>query len=478
MVFNSGFGEIPNIEVHGQGWTEVGKIGAISDTLINNSTLNIEGNSLASMGAQFTLYADLTDNSEGAFGFGVRQASHAVGTGQEPFFTISLFENFLTESRIKWYSGEKASPALSATLGNFQYKYNRHSKNLGLYLLRGPVYPGLLMGGWGDFYTDPSKAPFMGLKLSQNLGSFSHDLILNNERDIPPTFDWSLAYIAKYKAGEILEVGAGVNFYRGTGIQFLDDKFFVQNKDLLTPGHLPNGKLARKKYKYIEVDTLTNDTVFFTHQGIKLMGYWALDIKPLLGIESPNPQDFILYSEVAVIGLKDYGITYGKISERIPLMVGFNIPTFGFLDLLSVEVEYYGSKHKNDLALIGNNNVVAPWTRQDHPIPSPKPVTYEDYKINGIAFDENGLLIDGVDTLLNIKGTAMDAENMTTDNIKWSLNVAKVIQNHIKFEFQLANDHYRPRPVAIGVINSAGGTSTAFSDTSDWYLMMKTSFLF
>ena len=37
---------------------------------------------------------------------------------------------------------------------------------------------------------------------------------------------------------------------------------------------------------YIEVDTVTNDTVFFTHQGTKVMGMFSLDGKPIFGIES------------------------------------------------------------------------------------------------------------------------------------------------------------------------------------------------
>jgi len=485
----SAFSSEVDYKIHGKSWGDFGRIMNVSDTLINggsvgsnsDNALNLEGNGLHTIGAQINVIADLTPNIEGAFGFGAHKVNHAVGQGAQSYFSITMFQSFLTESRMTYYIGEKEAPVFSLTAGTFQHKYNQHSHNLGLYLLRGPVYPAILMGGYQDFYNDPSKAPFMGTRIHSTLGNFSHSLILNNERDLPPTFDWSLAYLAKYKLGGFFEIGTGVNFYRGVGVDFID-KYMVYNEDLLEPGHLPNAQLSFKKDNYIEVDTtfdgagepISFDTLYFTHQGIKLMGHFSLDFKPLIGISHGNDNDMILYGETAVIGVKNYGKTYDEISERIPVMIGLNLPTFGLLDLLSIEVEWFGSKYRNDLARVGNNNVVADWTTQIKPIPSPKPVDYSDYGISedGIWINANG------DDTVNVFGTEMDVENLTKDNIKWSLKIEKAVANHIVFSGLIASDHYRPKPVATDLINSQGGTATAFSSPSDWYFLLRTSFFF
>lgn len=462
-------GENLKYMVHGAGWTEFGRIGRASDSLLPkgdpNVVLDINGNSLVSMGAQFTVNADFADQWEGALGFGAHKVTHSMGHGQKAFFTISMFHNFLTESRLTWYSGEKESPNLSVTLGSFPYKYNRDAHNLGLYLFRGSVYPGILLGGFQDFAVDTSKATQLGAKVHHAMGNFSHDLILNSERDLPPTFDWSLGYVAKYRAFNALEIGAGLNMYR----------LIAYDKKLQTPGKLSDSELrGSPRSRLIEVDpTKPGDTVFFTHQGTKAMAMFSLDLKPLFGIESMSGDDLKLYGEGAVIGFKNYGKTYGDIMERIPVMFGFNIPTFGLLDRLSLEVEHYGSPYRNDLANLGNNNLVADWTTQDHPIPSPKPVTNADYGINaaGDWVDVNG------DTI-HVAGTGLARENVSTDNLKWSLFLEKAVSGHIRFMGQVANDHYRPRPVATNVIFSDGGLAEAFSESSNWYFMFRMGYYF
>lgn len=455
--------------VHGQGWTEYGRIMKATDSLLPggdpNVVLDLNGNPLVSLGAQFTVRADFADYWEGALGFGAHKVSHAMGHGQKAFFTISMFHNFLTESRLTWYAGEKADPNLSVTVGSFPFKYNRDAHNLGLYLLRGPVYPGILMGGFQDFAVDTTKSTQLGAKVHHAMGNFSHDLILNSERDVPPTFDWSLGYVAKYRALDAIEVGVGVNMYR----------LIAYDKKLQTPGKLSAEDLRGvSKARFIETDPAKpGDTVFFTHQGTKAMAMFSLDLKPLFGISSMGGDDLKLYGEAAILGLKNYGKTYGDIKERIPVMFGFNVPTFGLLDHLSLEVEHYGSPYRNDLANLGNNNLVADWTFQDHPIPSPKPVTNADY---GISPSGDWVSVTG-DTI-NVSGTGLAREDVSTDNLKWSLFMDKTVSSHIRFMAQVANDHYRPRPVATNVIASGGGVAEAFSESSNWYFMLRMGYYF
>lgn len=463
-------GEGPAYTVSGGAWTDFGRIMKVSDSLLPGPApspiLNLNGNMIVSGGAQFTIHADLAENWEAAFGFGAHKVNHAMGKGQWSFLTISMFHNFLTESRLTWYSGEKSNPLFSATVGSFPYKYNQDAHNLGLYLFRGPVYPGILMGGFQEFAVDSTKGTQLGAKLHNALGNFSHDLILNCERDLPPTLDWSLGYVAKFKAFDALEIGAGFNLYR----------LVAYDEDLRVPGKLSDDKLGFKRMNYIDVDS-TNpalpETTFFSHQGTKVMGMASLDLKPLFGIGSLGKDDLKLYAEAAVLGIKDYGKTYGDISKRIPVMLGFNFPTFGLLDRLSIEVEQYKAPYRNDLGRLGNNNVVADWTRQPKPIPSPKPVGNDDFTI-----DANGNWMNAKGDTLNVRGTPLDKENISTDDLKWSLFLDKSVAKHIRFMAQIANDHYRPRPVATGLIAANGGTAEAFSDKSNWYFMLRMGYFF
>jgi hypothetical protein len=54
----------------------------------------------------------------------------------------------------------------------------------------------------------------------------------------------------------------------------------------------------------------------------------------------------------------------------------------------------------------------------------------------------------------------------------------KVIGSHLSIMGQVANDHYRPKPVATGLIASAGGTQEAFASPKDWYFMIRMGYFF
>jgi hypothetical protein len=432
--------------VQGRAWVDAGRIMNSSDSTQYDPntgpyTMNLNDTWLQSSGAQFTVTAELGKNWEGAFGVGAHRVTHALGEFRQSeeanFLAISMYKSYLTEARVTYFRGEREAPWLSLTVGNFAHKYNPDVKNLGLYLLRGPVYPGVLMGGYGNYAADPSRADLLGARVHHAAGSFSHDLIFMNERDLPPTFDWSLAYVAKYRPFQGFEVGAGINFHR----------LIPYNSDLTTPGKLDPNVYDIRSSMY-EVDDASGDTTFYTHQGTKLMAMFSLDLKQWVQWEWLGANDLRLYGETAVIGVKDYGEAYGDILERIPVLLGFNFPSFGLLDLLSLEVEWYGSPHRNDLAELGNpGSIVADWTVQNRLIPSPgsAPVEFAHSK---------------------------------RDNWKWSLNLEKIMARHVVLSAQVANDHYRPRSIATGLITAAGGTAGAFTTPEDWYFTLRLGFLF
>lgn len=417
-------------EVHGGGWMESGRVMHSSDPFYN-----LDDSWLQTVGAQISVKAQIEDNWEAAFGLGAYQVNHSLAStpdiGNQPkFLAITMFKSYLTEARVTYFRGDRLAPRFSATFGNFVHSYNPDVKNLGGYLLRGPVYPGALMGGYGEYGTDTTRANILGARVHYAHGGFSHDLLLMNEKDLPPTFDWSLAYIGKYSRPGAFTVGAGVNFYR----------LMPYDSDLETPGRLPGADPAM-------YEVTGSDTLFYTHKGVKLMAMFSLDPKYWLGPTTLlGAEDLKVYGEAAVIGVKDYGSYYDDIAERIPVMMGFNLPAFKVLDLLSLEVEWYGSPYRNDLTNIGNpGGIVADWTIQQRPTPSPAPVAHAD---------------------------------STRDDWKWSLRAQKTVAQRVLLSAQVANDHFRPRPIATGLITAGGGNATAFSTPEDWYFTFRVGYFF
>jgi hypothetical protein len=72
---------------------------------------------------------------------------------------------------------------------------------------------------------------------------------------------------------------------------------------------------------------------YYTFKGFKTMARFSINFGTLLGMDESMGQDaFKLYGEWALFGVKDQPFYYDRKSERMPVMVGLNIPTFGILD--------------------------------------------------------------------------------------------------------------------------------------------------
>ncbi len=472
------------IQLHAKTWTEVGRVMKSTDTLLTN----YNGNWQQSMGMQINGTAQLGENLEGGFGFGLSQVYYSLGGLSSEQLNIWKFINYVSDARVTYTLGEKAKPLFSATFGDFSFNYDHNVKNLGLYLFRGPVYPGILVSGFKELHTDTSRASFLGVHLRNSFGNFDHDLILSSERDLPPSFDWSLGYIAQYTAFGALQIGAGVNFYHllpeNTKITSPNTatvpSIFSKDSSLISSG------VPYNPYELQYMQVLgPGDTVFYSHKGIKVMGDFSLDIKRLLGITEPfGEKDMILYGEGAIIGTKNYGTIYSKMSERMPLMIGFNFPTFGFLDFLSLEVERYTAKYRQDYRKLGYEQSLNYKNFAHTPIfadksPSAIPISLKDIAGRRYQILPSGdfLEVQTGDTI-QIKGTALDPENATADDWKWSVNAEKTIAHHIQFSGQIANDHYVPRPIRTGVIAEDGGLSQILTSMKDWYFMFRVGYFF
>jgi hypothetical protein len=114
------------------------------------------------------------------------------------------------------------------------------------------------------------------------------------------------------------------------------------------------GALANKSMTYLTPGNGSGDlypelngtNTHYSFAGTILSGRIALNPMGFFGDANPLGKDALkIYSEVAVLGWSNYDGFYEKRNERIPVMVGLNLPTFNQLDFLTVEVEHFGSKH-------------------------------------------------------------------------------------------------------------------------------------
>jgi len=94
------------------------------------------------------------------------------------------------------------------------------------------------------------------------------------------------------------------------------------------------------------------------------------------------------------------------------------------------------------------------------------------------TLDADGNLVTQSGDTLRVKGTGMDLQDLSRDNLKWSVNVEKVLHRHIRFTGQIANDHFIPRPARTGIVAEDGGFREAFTDPRDWYFMFRMGFFF
>jgi len=120
-----------------------------------------------------------------------------------------------------------------------------------------------------------------------------------------------------------------------------------------------------------------------------------------------------LYAETAILGIKNYPLFYDKMSERIPILVGLNLPTFNFFDVLSVEGEYRKWGFLNStLELVSNNT------------------PYWDG-------------INGARKTVGLADTTAEREKIKAQDFKWTIYGKKTIVKGVAIYAQVASDWLR-----------------------------------
>jgi len=361
--------------------------------------------------------------------------------------------------------GDNDDPAALLEIGFFPFKYNPDAKNLGEYQFRSGTYPGYLWtGGWSIINSAAYMAQGLRLEVPTFSNTLTHNFTLFMERDFEPTYDISPSYVLKYKPNEVVEVGAGVTWAHGLPIKpslatpkkrtnaYYGDSVLPESEwgkaglDLDDPRVVPDTSplagtrdpVTGESYVAVSENGIPNSQLsYYTFQGIKLMGRASVNFQSLLESELLNPQDLKIYGEVAVLGVKNYPFYYEKISERMPIMVGVNLPTFKVLDILSVEVEYYQSKFQNNIRNVMQATIPT-WKL-------PPDVTSGTYQ------------------------TFIDSSKIETeDNLHWSIYAKKTIVEGMDLFVQAASDHMR-----ILSFNAEPSDLPITRKPSQWYYLVR-----
>jgi len=317
---------------------------------------------------------------------------------------------------------EEDAKGLRLGLGMFGYKYNPDAANLGEYLFRTGPYPNYIMTG-GYALLNNSSATLQGLKAYYRNGGFAADFFLTTETVMPPLYDLSLAGMFKYRVADgLLEVGLGVNAkrlvpirpsktsphtasnayftvggvdYSGKEAYYAEQSKFYQ-RILGSAGNAADSAkwIGQRDYYGQLADSVhiwaspgDSNLAYFTNRGslanaadtaallarsgIASLKYYtqsgiiadfmvSLDLKKLFPSDLFGPNDMRIFAEAALLGIQDYPVFYTKKTERLPIMVGVNLPGFRFFDLISVQVERYASPNINSFYESLSSNEATP----------------------------------------------------------------------------------------------------------------------
>lgn len=333
--------------------------------------------------------------------------------------------------------GDKETPWSTLQFGLIPFKYNPDAKNLGEYLFRSTAYPNILVtGGWS--IVNSALMPIQGAIFETRTGPVKHDLVLSVERDLEPTGDLTPAYLVSYQPHPAFEIGAGVALAHL--ISFKSKKTTPDGP--ANPGSDPTLQ-PLNRYKNDTLVTDPNDSGYsnYTFKATKLVGRVAFNPQAILQSDWLNPEDLKVYGEIALLGVKNYPYYYEDRTRRMPIMVGFNIPTFKALDMLSVEFEYRRPEFQNDRF----------WSFEKSAIPVPnieRANSTDTYGQTVANYDKDKFLKQGV---------------------KWSVYAARDIIPGITLYAQVASDHYR----GIDPLTGAPMSQPTIRTPSDWYYLFR-----
>jgi hypothetical protein len=377
------------------------------------------------------------------------QASNGGSPLMTPFMGLAIHQ---AQGIFSFINNDELS--LKMAVGSMPYKYNPEVRNLGEFLFRSGTYPFFLVNDINFPLARLSGVLLQCTRGSEDVMKISVDQFLRVERNFAPLNDFSLSTIAGFNWKKIVDAGVGIDFSR----------LIPVNSKLTTPegAAYPSAVDTMKDAAgnpifdgggYVQYKPRDTDG-YYTFKGTKLMARMSLDpLSALRGSDDGVVSQIMgknggkVYGEVAVIGLKNYPVNplfkgssnlqqsqtrdidfqinpwgYTTIAERMPWMVGVNIPFWKILDVCSFELEKYPAPYPNDFFQALYNNAL--------PIPSWSPF----YRKDTVSIDP----VTG-EAVLNPLGM----DEYSGPRWYWSLYLLKRFGNSVSVYGQIARDHAR-----------------------------------
>jgi len=277
---------------------------------------------------------------------------------------------------------------------------------------------------------DFPAARVLGLHGQTNLfNSLKCDVLLISST-VTPAMNWSLAGLVNYDVGgfHYINIGIGIDFAHLFSV-YNERTYPKFGGDPTTPSTTDANERYLTNMRVNGIDT-TYDTGYYTFKGTKLMGRISIDLKKAFYLKEFSvfgvpfvfgENDLKFYAEADIIGVKSYPDTvltsggqkqllapsYNKWFQKMPMAVGFNVPTFKLFDVLSGELEWFGARYYNDASYVINRGLNA------------KPMPYDMVYWNS---GENGL----------------------KSFLKWSVYAKKTFAGgHFAITGQIGRDHLR-----------------------------------
>lgn len=175
-----------------------------------------------------------------------------------------------------------------------------------------------------------------------------------------------------------------------------------------------------------------------TRRAVNLMAHASFDFVEAFDLHGTGP--FKVYVESAILGYENQPVYYEDRTDRIPVMVGLHVPTFGLLDLLAVEAEYLNNPNRDSPAIL-STHVNATLTGPSMAIPDLDAPDYSRAYYN--------------------------AKSVHSDDWKWSVHMVRTIVPGLKLKVQAANDHLRLHQ--FGVAGPSLAPSPITLNPTDWY---------
>lgn len=401
--------------------------------------------------------------------------------------------------------GDPENPKAKLHMGLFTHKYNPDARNLGEYLFRSGAYPGYIWsGGWSYFNSASYLAQGLLLNLPTLGGKVSHDFGLYIERNITPTHDLSPAYLVTVKPSSTFEFGAGLVWQNGLSLRGdsvlapgqrlnayyksgpyanvplspsdRDKPGYERGDTAIVPAGDPRiGNSISGRYHLgnpaAYIDSAGNGTPnsqlgYYSFKAIKLMARASLDVGNLLaGLKA---DEFKVYAEWAWMGVQNQPFYYDKPSERMPVMFGLNLPTFGLLEVLNVELDYRNSVFENTLALAWDQKLPVPVASQ-----TDNPLTYREagrrlFVDEAVSQGQSPEAADSAFTADLGRRTTMASERAW----HWSIYAKRRIFESVSLTAQVASDHLRHFDIVFATPSSTPATQR----TKDWYYVLRVEF--